>query len=314
MPRHEAFWQCPRLAGSEPGAQLCRSCWAQAAKTHGSPVPLGFGCCVICCPCPYCPSIHVPTQGGGLGVHPGGAGGLQSRLGGCLQQFAQHGVAVVGLESPQAVAWPCPHGGRVPDVSQGAGLRPQEEAQSSVGGTQLTLSPPQCVLQAQNQELEELNKELRQCNLQQFIQQTGATVTVGQARSEEDAQPEPSPRELPACRRNGGQRAGSATGGCPVTPNVSLMAPAPSSSSSSPWAPCGSAPRDLRPCFHGMALGTGRCGDGGQAGSLVLGMGERPRGAARPCVEWGTGEHGDLVPSPEGYPLSVSPGCPASSA
>ncbi|NXG61497.1 RASF7 protein, partial [Hemiprocne comata] len=59
-------------------------------------------------------------------------------------------------------------------------------------------------LQAQTQELEELNKELRQCNLQQFIQQTGATVTILQARSEEDTQPEPSPCELPACRRNGG--------------------------------------------------------------------------------------------------------------
>lgn len=77
-----------------------------------------------------------------------------------------------------------------------------------------------CVLQAQTQELEELNKELRQCNLQQFIQQTGATVTVLQARSEEDAQPEPSPRELPACRRNGGQHAaaGSAAGAAPRDP------------------------------------------------------------------------------------------------
>lgn len=82
----------------------------------------------------------------------------------------------------------------------------------AVWGARSSPCPPQCVLQAQNQELEELNKELRQCNLQQFIQQTGATVTVGQARSEEDAQPEPSPRELPACRRNGGQHAGSARG------------------------------------------------------------------------------------------------------
>lgn len=30
--------------------------------------------------------------------------------------------------------------------------------------------------QAQAQELEELNRELRQCNLQQFIQQTGAAL------------------------------------------------------------------------------------------------------------------------------------------
>ncbi|XP_038621304.1 ras association domain-containing protein 7 [Tachyglossus aculeatus] len=33
-------------------------------------------------------------------------------------------------------------------------------------------------LQVQTQELEDLNKELRQCNLQQFIQQTGATATA----------------------------------------------------------------------------------------------------------------------------------------
>lgn len=91
----------------------------------------------------------------------------------------------------------------------------------------LTLSPASvCVLQAQTQELEELNKELRQCNLQQFIQQTGATVTVLQARSEEDAQPEPSPRELPACRRNGGQHAaaGSAAGAAPRDPPCLLPA------------------------------------------------------------------------------------------
>lgn len=98
---------------------------------------------------------------------------------------------------------------------------------------QLTLSPRLvCVLQAQTQELEELNKELRQCNLQQFIQQTGATVTVLQARSEEDAQPEPSPRELPACRKNGGQHAaaGSAAGAAPRDP-----CPLPASPSQGVW-------------------------------------------------------------------------------
>lgn len=36
--------------------------------------------------------------------------------------------------------------------------------------------------QAKNEEVEELNKELRQCNLQQFIQQTG--VLPSQARSD----------------------------------------------------------------------------------------------------------------------------------
>lgn len=89
--------------------------------------------------------------------------------------------------------------------------------------------PSVCVLQAQTQELEELNKELRQCNLQQFIQQTGATVTVLQARSEEDAQPEPSPCELPAYRRNGGQHAaaGSAAGAAPRDPARSLPPSSP---------------------------------------------------------------------------------------
>uniref|UniRef100_A0A8D0GHA2 Ras association domain family member 7 n=1 Tax=Sphenodon punctatus TaxID=8508 RepID=A0A8D0GHA2_SPHPU len=59
-------------------------------------------------------------------------------------------------------------------------------------------------LQAQNQELEELNKDLRQCNLQQFIQQTGATVTVLQSRSEEEAQLDQTNHELPAYQRIGG--------------------------------------------------------------------------------------------------------------
>lgn len=74
------------------------------------------------------------------------------------------------------------------------------------------------MVQAQTQELEELNKELRQCNLQQFIQQTGSTVTVLQARSEEDAQPELSPCELPAYWRNGGF---SPTTGTDSPPQVS---------------------------------------------------------------------------------------------
>ncbi|XP_060625482.2 ras association domain-containing protein 7 [Anolis sagrei] len=58
-------------------------------------------------------------------------------------------------------------------------------------------------LQAQNQELEELNKELRQCNLQQFIQQTGAMVTAPQARSEAEPQLDHTNPELPVHQRNG---------------------------------------------------------------------------------------------------------------
>lgn len=38
--------------------------------------------------------------------------------------------------------------------------------------------------QAKQEELEELNKELRQCNLQQFIQQTGVLPTHTHSRTE----------------------------------------------------------------------------------------------------------------------------------
>ncbi|NXN07599.1 RASF8 protein, partial [Indicator maculatus] len=78
------------------------------------------------------------------------------------------------------------------------------QLESNLASVEKALEEAERNLQAQTQELEELNKELRQCNLQQFIQQTGATVTVLQARPDQDAQPEPGPRQLPACRRNGG--------------------------------------------------------------------------------------------------------------
>ncbi|XP_072277756.1 ras association domain-containing protein 7 isoform X2 [Pyxicephalus adspersus] len=42
------------------------------------------------------------------------------------------------------------------------------------------------MLEVKTQELEELNKDLRQCNLQQFIQQTGSTVTNGHPRPNEE--------------------------------------------------------------------------------------------------------------------------------
>ncbi|KAM4617261.1 ras association domain-containing protein 7 isoform 2-T2 [Discoglossus pictus] len=50
-------------------------------------------------------------------------------------------------------------------------------------------------LQVRTQELEELNKDLRQCNLQQFILQTGSTVTNGQLKPDED--PDPSDMQWP---------------------------------------------------------------------------------------------------------------------
>ncbi|KAJ7344316.1 hypothetical protein JRQ81_000266 [Phrynocephalus forsythii] len=58
-------------------------------------------------------------------------------------------------------------------------------------------------LQAQNQELEDLNKELRQCNLQQFIQQTGVTVAPLQARPEAEPQLDQTSLELSPHQRNG---------------------------------------------------------------------------------------------------------------
>ncbi|KAM9302423.1 ras association domain-containing protein 7 [Gastrophryne carolinensis] len=42
-------------------------------------------------------------------------------------------------------------------------------------------------LEDRTQELEELNKDLRQCNLQQFIQQTGSTPTNGPLRPDEES-------------------------------------------------------------------------------------------------------------------------------
>ncbi|KFP02586.1 Ras association domain-containing protein 8 [Calypte anna] len=90
-------------------------------------------------------------------------------------------------------------------------VKQSTQLESNLASVEKALVEAERNLQAQTQELEELNKELRQCNLQQFIQQTGATVTVLQARSEEDAPPEPSPCELPACRRSGGYAPSSGT-------------------------------------------------------------------------------------------------------
>ncbi|MGH0148096.1 UNVERIFIED_CONTAM: hypothetical protein FKN15_011907 [Acipenser sinensis] len=54
------------------------------------------------------------------------------------------------------------------------------------------------------QEQEELNKELRQCNLQQFIQQTGTPVTAQQPHSEHAEQPDRPAEPLPYSHTNGG--------------------------------------------------------------------------------------------------------------
>ncbi|XP_045414447.1 ras association domain-containing protein 7 isoform X2 [Lemur catta] len=54
--------------------------------------------------------------------------------------------------------------------------RHSAELQGSLALVSRALEAAEHALQAQAQELEELNRELRQCNLQQFIQQTGAAL------------------------------------------------------------------------------------------------------------------------------------------
>uniref|UniRef100_A0A8C8RY24 Ras association domain-containing protein 7 n=1 Tax=Pelusios castaneus TaxID=367368 RepID=A0A8C8RY24_9SAUR len=71
------------------------------------------------------------------------------------------------------------------------------QLESSLASVGKALEEAERNFQAQNQELEELNKELRQCNLQQFIQQTGATVTLLQSRPEDEPQLDQTNHELP---------------------------------------------------------------------------------------------------------------------
>ncbi|XP_053139369.1 ras association domain-containing protein 7 isoform X2 [Hemicordylus capensis] len=86
-----------------------------------------------------------------------------------------------------------------------AKVKQSAQLESSLETVGKALEEVEQSLQAQNQELEELNKELRQCNLQQFIQQTGAMVTAPQPRSEAEPQLDQTSHELPVHQRNGGQ-------------------------------------------------------------------------------------------------------------
>lgn len=58
------------------------------------------------------------------------------------------------------------------------------ELEDQLSETDKALGKAESLLQAKQEELEELNKELRQCNLQQFIQQTGALPAHNQSRTE----------------------------------------------------------------------------------------------------------------------------------
>ncbi|XP_044126871.1 ras association domain-containing protein 7 isoform X2 [Bufo gargarizans] len=61
------------------------------------------------------------------------------------------------------------------------------ELESNLSNVEKACEEARRNLEARNQEVEELNKDLRQCNLQQFILQTGSTVTNGQVRLDEES-------------------------------------------------------------------------------------------------------------------------------
>uniref|UniRef100_A0A1A7Y8J2 Ras association (RalGDS/AF-6) domain family (N-terminal) member 7 n=1 Tax=Iconisemion striatum TaxID=60296 RepID=A0A1A7Y8J2_9TELE len=67
-------------------------------------------------------------------------------------------------------------------------LRSQErnraELEEQLSDTDKALGKAESLLQVKQEELEDLNKELRQCNLQQFIQQTGVLPAHTQSRTE----------------------------------------------------------------------------------------------------------------------------------
>ncbi|XP_041052436.1 ras association domain-containing protein 8-like [Carcharodon carcharias] len=76
-----------------------------------------------------------------------------------------------------------------------------QQIQTSIIDVGRTLEETDRRLQAKTQELEELNKELRQCNLQQFIQQTGSGGT--QARNEEESTTDESNQQQLSTHWNG---------------------------------------------------------------------------------------------------------------
>ncbi|XP_069079170.1 ras association domain-containing protein 7 isoform X1 [Pleurodeles waltl] len=78
------------------------------------------------------------------------------------------------------------------------------QLESNISNVEKAFEEAERALQAKRQELEDLNKDLRQCNLQQFILQTGTTLTAVQSRTEEELNLEHSDHELPTYQRNGG--------------------------------------------------------------------------------------------------------------
>uniref|UniRef100_A0A8C7WVF0 Ras association domain family member 7a n=1 Tax=Oryzias sinensis TaxID=183150 RepID=A0A8C7WVF0_9TELE len=107
-------------------------------------------------------------------------GQLQAKLDDCGRQLHELSVRSAQLEKEvqqESQAKDKSHGPQDTVEAVKAKLRSQEKRVIELGEqlseTEKALGKAESVLQAKNEEVEELNKELRQCNLQQFIQQTG---------------------------------------------------------------------------------------------------------------------------------------------
>ncbi|CAL8260482.1 unnamed protein product [Merluccius merluccius] len=121
-------------------------------------------------------------------------GELHAKMDDCGRRL--HGISVRSAqlereterERREGQAWA---DGTEPEESL-AGVRAELQSQERQGAeleeqlseSQVVLGKAESLLQAKQEELEELNKELRQCNLQQFIQQTGVPTTQACTRTE----------------------------------------------------------------------------------------------------------------------------------
>ncbi|XP_030221177.1 ras association domain-containing protein 8 [Gadus morhua] len=121
-------------------------------------------------------------------------GELHAKMDDCGRRL--HGISVRSAQLEQEMererregqAWA---DGKQPEESI-VGVRAELQSQQRQGAEleqqltegQAVLGKAESLLQAKQDELEELNKELRQCNLQQFIQQTGVPTAHAYTRTE----------------------------------------------------------------------------------------------------------------------------------
>ncbi|XP_024138338.1 ras association domain-containing protein 8 [Oryzias melastigma] len=118
-------------------------------------------------------------------------GELQAKLDDCGQQL--HKLSVSSAQLEKDIQQESQAKGKSPGPQESidavkAKLRSQEKHVTELGEqlseTEKALGRAESLLQAKNEEVEELNKELRQCNLQQFIQQTGVVPSHTHSRSD----------------------------------------------------------------------------------------------------------------------------------